>query len=137
MKLTQAQKEEVNQIQRHLIEQIGDREVTVEYTVAAMMELCENLDYDIAVSTCQRIWQGAKELYQLCRERDTITESDYVEQMLDRITEQMSREQKKGFFLLALDSFQKNQFSSSENGNRAAQSEEELKKMLSDRIRMF
>lgn len=137
MKLTQAQKEEVNQIQRDLIEQIGDREVTIEYTAAAMMELCENLDYDIAVSTCQRIWQGAKELYRLCRESDAVTEPDYVEQMLDRITEQMSKEQRKGFFLLALDSFEKNQFSSSETANRAAKTEQELKEILSDRIRIF
>lgn len=137
MKLTKAQKEEVNQIQKDLIRQIGDREVTVEYTAAAMMELCENLDYDMAVSVCQRIWRGAGELYRLCREDSAFTESDYVECMLDRITEQMSREQKKGFFLLALDSFEKNRRSKAETEARAAKTEAELKKMLSDRIRMF
>lgn len=137
MKLTEAQKEAVNQIQRHLIQKIGDREVTVEYTAAAMMEVCENLDYDMAVSICQRIWQGAGELYRLCRERDTITEPDYVEHMLDRITERMSREQRKGFFLLALDSFERKQAFGADMGSRAAQTEEELKKMLSNRIRAF
>lgn len=137
MRLTEAQKEEVNQIQQHLIRQIGDREITVEYTAAAMMELCENLDYDIAVSTCQRIWRGAGELYRLCREGDAMAEPDYVERMLDRITEQMSREQRKGFFLLALDSFGKNRTSEAETGARAARTEAELKKMLSDRIRVF
>lgn len=137
MKLTEAQKEEVNQIQQHLIQQIGDREVTVEYTAVAMTELCENLDYDMAVSICHRIWQGGKELYQFCRERDAITESDYVEHMLDRITEQMGKEQRKGFFLLALDSFEKNRASEAETGARATRTETELKRMLSDRIRAF
>lgn len=137
MKLTEAQKEEVNQIQEHLIRQIGDREVTVEYTASAMMELCENLDYDMAVSTCQRIWQGAKELYRLCRERDTMKEPDYVEHMLERITEQMGREQRKGFFLLALDSFERGRACEAETAARAARTEEELKKMLSERIRAF
>ena len=137
MKLTETQKEEVNQIQKHLMHKIGEREVTVEYTAAAMMEVCENLDYDMAVSICQRIWQGAGELYRLCREKDTITEPDYVEHMLDRITGQMSREQRKGFFLLALDSFERKREFEAEIGKRAAKTEEELKKMLSNRIRAF
>ncbi len=137
MRLTEAQKEEVNQIQRHLIQQIGEREVTVEYTAAAMMEVCENLDYDMAVSICQRIWQGAGELYRLCREDDAITEPDYVERMLDRITEKMSREQRKGFFLLALDSFEREQEFGSNMGNRAVKTEQELKNLLSNRIRVF
>lgn len=137
MKLTEAQKEEVNQIQRHLIQQIGEREVTVEYTAAAMMEVCENLDYDMAISICQRIWQGAGELYRLCRESDTITQSNYVENMLDRITERMSKEQRKGFFLLALDSFGREPGFEAGAGNRAAKTEEELKKILSNRIRTF
>lgn len=137
MKLTEAQKEAVNQIQNHLIWQIGDREVTVEHTAAAMMELCENLDYDMAVLTCQRIWHGAGELYQLCREKDALAEPDYVEHMLDRITEQMNREQRKGFFLLALHSFEKDPASPAETAARAARTEEELKKMLSNRIQAF
>ncbi len=137
MKLTEAQKEEVNQIQKCLMQKIGEREITVEYTATAMMEICENLDYDMAVFTCQRIWQGAKELYQFCREKDAITEPDYVEHMLDRITKQMNQEQRKGFFLLALDSFERKQHFGSKVGNRAVKTEEELKKMLSNRIRMF
>lgn len=137
MRLTERDLQAIGRIKQDLEWHLGEREITVENAAAAMQDHCDNLDYENAFSLCSRIWQSAEEFYGLCRDRDALKKTDYAENLLERITENMSREQRKGFYLQALDSFSKNEAASEETSARAALSEEELKGLLADAMREF
>lgn len=137
MRLTKKDLQEIGRIKQDLEWHIGEREITVENTAAAVQDHCDNLDYEESFSLCSRIWQSAEEFYRLCKDRDTLKKAGYAEELLERITEPMSREQRKGFYLQALDSFRKNKADSEATAARAALSEDGLKELLAERMREF
>lgn len=137
MRLTEYRKQEIGGIRSRLRQQIGEGEVSVENIAAAMQEQCDNLDYEAALSISDRIWRSMEKFFQICGDRDALTEPGFIGNMLEHITDQMDGQQRKGFFLQALDSFEKNEASAEETAKRAALSEEELKALLEERMREF
>lgn len=137
MKLTGNAVQEVNGIYQEMKWKLEGREITVENVAPMVSERCGNLNFEEALSLCGRIWKSSEELYGLCEDKKAMAEPGYVEKMLDNIAESMDREQRKGFYLQTLDSFQKNEAAPEETAARAALPEEELKRLLADRIREF
>lgn len=137
MRLTEYQKQEIDNIQRCLRQQIGKGGISIETMAAAMQEQCDNLDYESALSISGRTWQSVEEFDQFCQDRNELLEPDFVGNMLERITAQMDEMQRKGFYLQALDSFEKNETSAEETAGRAALPEEELKVLLEEKMRIF
>lgn len=137
MRFAEYQKQEIERIQQCYKEQTKDKGVTAENVAAVMQEYCSDLGYEEALSVCSRIQQGIEEFSCLCKDWATLTDADYVKDMLDRMTQDMDQEQRKGFFLQCLDSFEKHQLSPQETVSRAALTEKELEKLLENRMREF
>lgn len=137
MRLTEKDLQEIIRIKQDLEWHIGQQEITAENAAAALQEHCGSLNYENALDLCSRIRQSAEEFYRLCEDREALKKADYAETLLERITENMSREQRKGFYLQALDSFRKNEAGLEETAGRAALSEEELKELVADAMRAF
>lgn len=137
MRLSEYQKKEIEKIYKNLKEELGDQKATVENLALVVQRNCSDMDYEDAFTACSRIARGAEEFNQLCKDRNALEKPDYAEDLLDNITEQMGREQRKGFFLQCLDTFEKAPLSAEDTAERAAMQEEELKALLEMRMKEF
>lgn len=130
MQLTSGQIQKIQTFYNYLCKIAGGEPVTAQKTAKAIQAYGGSLDYEQTLGICERIQTGIEEMYRLCQDKESLQAPDFAQQMLDHMTGEMDPQQRKGFFLQCLDTFEQHPKSGPEMAARAALPEETLKKLL-------